>query len=209
MGKAIKGKNKLTKYIKGVLSVSISVQIVIIPITAYFFKTVSLTFFIANILIGFLITAVIIFGLLIIILSFPLYSVSYMLAKVYKVLIGVFLKITEVTAKLPFSKVNIKLPYLYQIILYYIFVFGVVYFFKTKKKFRYKKQAIAIFLIIMLIPSLIDVLPKQNLKIYFIDVAQGDACLIVTPQNKKILIDGGGSENSDIRRENIASVFIK
>jgi len=132
-----------------------------------------------------------------------------MLAKVYKVLIGVFLKITEVTAKLPFSKVNIKLPYLYQIILYYIFVFGVVYFFKTKKKFRYKKQAIAIFLIIMLIPSLIDVLPKQNLKIYFIDVAQGDACLIVTPQNKKILIDGGGSENSDIRRENIASVFIK
>lgn len=29
------------------------------------------------------------------------------------------------------------------------------------------------------------------MKIYFIDVGQGDSCLIVTPSNKKILIDGG------------------
>ena len=33
--------------------------------------------------------------------------------------------------------------------------------------------------------------------IYFIDVGQGDSTLIVTPNNKKILIDGGGSEGSD------------
>lgn len=35
------------------------------------------------------------------------------------------------------------------------------------------------------------------MKIYFIDVGQGDSCLIVTPHNKTILIDGGGSINSD------------
>ena len=29
------------------------------------------------------------------------------------------------------------------------------------------------------------------MKIYFIDVGQGDSCLIITPRNKKILIDGG------------------
>ena len=34
-------------------------------------------------------------------------------------------------------------------------------------------------------------MPARNLKIYFIDVGQGDSCLIITPQNKKILIDGG------------------
>jgi DNA internalization-related competence protein ComEC/Rec2 len=35
-----------------------------------------------------------------------------------------------------------------------------------------------------------SLIPK-NMKIYFIDVGQGDSCLIVTPNNKKILIDGG------------------
>lgn len=36
----------------------------------------------------------------------------------------------------------------------------------------------------------------SNLRIYFIDVGQGDSSLIVTPNNKKILIDGGGTMNS-------------
>ena len=34
----------------------------------------------------------------------------------------------------------------------------------------------------------------KKLEIHFVDVGQGDACLIITPLNKKILIDGGGSE---------------
>lgn len=38
--------------------------------------------------------------------------------------------------------------------------------------------------------------PKsQKLKIYFIDVGQGDCTLVVTKSGKTILIDGGGSEN--------------
>lgn len=39
------------------------------------------------------------------------------------------------------------------------------------------------------------IIPK-DLKIYFIDVGQGDSCLIITPTDKKILIDGGEG-NSD------------
>ena len=37
----------------------------------------------------------------------------------------------------------------------------------------------------------------QNLKIYFIDVGQGDSTLVVTPKNKTILIDGGGSREKE------------
>ena len=35
------------------------------------------------------------------------------------------------------------------------------------------------------------------LQIHFIDVGQGDACLIITPHQHSILIDTGGSINSD------------
>ena len=34
----------------------------------------------------------------------------------------------------------------------------------------------------------------SDLTIYFIDVGQGDSTLIVTPNHKTILIDGGGTE---------------
>lgn len=36
-----------------------------------------------------------------------------------------------------------------------------------------------------------DVGPKRALEMYFLDVGQGDAALIVTPNNTKILVDGG------------------
>ena len=48
-------------------------------------------------------------------------------------------------------------------------------------------------MILCLIVEVFKVFPN-DLKIYFIDVGQGDSTLIVTPLNKKILIDGGGSE---------------
>ena len=59
------------------------------------------------------------------------------------------------------------------------------------------KKVIAVILVIVLISTIIKITPK-NLKIYFIDVGQGDSCLIVTPKNQKILIDGGGSETYNI-----------
>ena len=69
---------------------------------------------------------------------------------------------------------------------------------KLKKVLKLKKQILALILIITLIPNLISNFPNENLKIYFIDVGQGDSCLLVTPKNKKILIDGGGSETYDV-----------
>jgi len=45
--------------------------------------------------------------------------------------------------------------------------------------------------------SFIHIKVDNNLKIYFIDVGQGDSTLIVTPYRKTILIDGGGSSTSD------------
>lgn len=50
INKFIKQKNKFINYIKGIVSVSLSVQIIIVPIMIYYYKTVSFTFLISNIL---------------------------------------------------------------------------------------------------------------------------------------------------------------
>lgn len=50
----------------------------------------------------------------------------------------------------------------------------------------------------ILIISIIFISTKPpTLQIHFIDVGQGDACLIITPNHHSILIDTGGSINSD------------
>ena len=50
LDKVIKTKSKIINYIKGIVSVSLSVQIIIIPIMIMSYNTISLTFLISNIL---------------------------------------------------------------------------------------------------------------------------------------------------------------
>ncbi len=56
-----------------------------------------------------------------------------------------------------------------------------------------RKVLIIVFLVILIIIKL----PKQFVQLNIIDVGQGDAIHIVTCKGKSILIDGGGSEQSD------------
>lgn len=74
---------------------------------------------------------------------------------------------------------------------------------KIKKSY---KKIIAVILIIILILGLYTAAPK-NLRIYFIDVMQGDSCLILTSLNTSILIDGGGSETYNVG-ENILLPYL-
>jgi len=183
---------KFKEYLKNALAISTIVQLTIAPIIMYFYKTVSFTFLVANILSGILISIVIIYGFIISFISFIQIDLAGLLAVPYKVLIKIFISIAEVTSKIPFSKVYVKTPYIWQIIFYYILLFIVWHCMRTKqihKIFKFKKQLIAIVLIIVIIPSLTDIIPRNNLKLYFIDVGQGDSCLVVTPKNKKLLID--------------------
>ena len=70
-------------------------------------------------------------------------------------------------------------------------------------------KVIVILLIIILSQS-VKLIPK-DLKIHFIDVGQGDSCLIITPKNKTILIDGGGSraDNFNVRKKHTTSIFTR
>ena len=58
--------------------------------------------------------------------------------------------------------------------------------------------------IILMILVAMHLMPK-DLNIYFVDVGQGDCTLIVTPQNKTILMDGGGSlkDNFDVGKKTL------
>ncbi|HCS72551.1 MAG TPA: DNA internalization-related competence protein ComEC/Rec2, partial [Clostridiales bacterium] len=50
--------------------------------------------------------------------------------------------------------------------------------------------------------------PKE-LKLVFLDVGQGDCCFIQTPDQKNILIDGGGQEGVDIDEDVLLPFLLK
>ena len=214
INKTQKVKEKLLE----IISVIISAQIVLIPIIIISFNKVGLTVLLINILVSFIIGPIVILGFIQIIsllISIELGRfISYILSPIIKIL----LLISNLGNQMPLNKIiYLKTPEVYTIILYYIFIFYINYILKIynlknlssfqkriknliqvlKYKSRNNKRKIQCIIFIMIITFFIASIFPKNLKIYFIDVGQGDSTLIVTPLNKTILIDGGGSENSE------------
>lgn len=189
-----KYRYKLINIIKQMLSVTLSAQLIILPIMIIKFNTISLTFFISNILAGFLIGIIVICGYVLIIVSFISKTISKCGFIIYNFILRIFLFLIDFCSKIPFSKIYIVTPNLIFVILYYAIILG-IHFSIIKLEYIKKniKKIIVILLILILIFNIVKVIPK-NLKIYFIDVGQGDSTLIVTATNKKILIDSGGSK---------------
>lgn len=213
-----KTKNLVVTKIKEILSVTFSAQIAILPILLYHFNFTGIYFWITNLIISIIISPVILFSFISIILSF---ISNIFIVEIINNILSIFIKLLiQITnfSQLPFSKIYIPTPNLYLIILYYIFIILIKFIYSTyhKKKInmtekriknliavikykwrqKRKKQYIKILVIILLILCTFQFIPK-NLKINFVDVGQGDCTFIVTPKNKTILIDGGGSKSSE------------
>ena len=203
---------KIKENIAKVLSLTFSAQLMIMPITILNFNTFSLTFFISNILASPLLGIIIILGFIAIFVSFVLNPISKILFFVLNLFLELLIFISEIVTKIPGSSILVKTPNLVFVITYYILILFINYFFIIKKNpirrfqkkiikictIKNKKKIIKIIAIIFLIISFSTMLARvinPTLKIYFIDVGQGDCTLIITPKGKKILIDGGEGKN--------------
>ena len=201
-------KLKIKQKIAEALSVTFSAQLMIMPITILNFNTISLTFFISNILASPLLGIIIIFGFISIFISSILNPISKVLFLILHIFLELLILVSKVTEKIPGSSILVKTPNILFAIGYYILILFFNYFFVIKQNptRRFHKKIIKIitikniknafkviavvFLIMLLLTRIVRII-NPTLKIYFIDVGQGDSTLIVTPKNKKILIDGG------------------
>lgn len=193
---------KLYKKIIEIIIVSISAQISILPILLYNFNQLSLTFLLSNILVSFLIGPIMLLGWIIAIFPFPI------LPNILKGLLNLLIIIAKAVSNLPFSQITVVTPNILTIMGYYTVIYLIfaqmwknnlnlstivnkLCVYVSKKR----KMLITIGLMVCIITSLYKAIPK-GLTIHFIDVGQGDSTLILA-NNKKILIDGGGSSSKD------------
>ena len=135
-------KNKIIlKFIKNIFEnflVTISAQILIFPITMYVFNTISFSFFISNILISFFIGPVLIFGYISLFFSYTKIPFFKLLVFIEEFFIEIILKISEICAKLPLSKVYVVTPNFLCIVFYYFIIFFVTYMFYKRRIYMIK-----------------------------------------------------------------------
>ena len=179
-------KSKFVKSFLEVFLVSFAAQILIVPIMIYCFNTISLTFFVSNLMIYFLIGPILAIGYISVIIGLAFPPIGSFLAIFEKFLVMLIFKVAEICSRLPFSKIYLPTPDFWMLILYYIAIAGIVYLFQTRKmrflrfllgdgiqnfcKKYYKKMLLSIVTVVIL-ANIIGKIPR-NLRVYFVDVGQ-------------------------------------
>ena len=215
--------NIVSKIIE-ILTVTISASVVVFPIMLYNFNLFGTYFLITNLLASIIIGPITIFGTVIVIISFIFLKLGKMFSIFLEISLNILVLVSNFS-KLPFSKIYITTPKISMIIFYYVLIIFFNYIYKiynnrnlslTQIRFRnlialykYKikeiynnkksrKKFISILILIVFCFNIYNFfIIKRELKIYFVDVGQGDSTFIVTPKNETILIDGGGSLGTD------------
>lgn len=187
--------------------ICISAQVIIVPILLLNFNTFSLYFLLANVAAAPLIGIITILGFIIIIMSYIIFPMANLLNVIENTLLLFLNLLTKHISNLPNAIIYFKTPFIFSILIYFFVFFTMTVVYTTeqvtiKRKIqknlkRILKFITKIILIYVLIIFLIDtgIFRKNKLEVYFIDVGQGDSSLIITEENKKILIDGGGSND--------------
>ena len=184
--------NFLGKYIKNALCLSISANIILIPISAVYFNKISVTFLITGLISTFLLSLIMPIGFLSLFVS----CFSSIITKISSYILNILLTCLICTSKIKLFSVYITKQ---EIAIITILSLVLVYGYMLKGNIKHKKIIKDIIIVFMMVCIIITVLKlaDKNMYINFVDVGQGDCTLIRTPTGKKVLIDGGGKENSD------------
>lgn len=162
------------------IALTISANIFIIPIMIYNFHTISGSFIISNICASWLL------GIIIILEFISLCIPIKLLYMILDLLIMMLRKIAEICANIPFAQMYVPRYAIFFVIVIYILIFC-----RKLKCKKYVYSFLTIGVSILLIVNFTDVY-QDRMRINFIDVGQGDSCLI-RYKGTNIMIDSGGS----------------
>lgn len=241
-------ENKFFKYILDMLTVTLSAQIVLLPVMWYYFNNVSFISILTNLLVGPFTGIITVLGLITYFISLIYFPLAQLFSYSVYILISLVIKISKICAAIPYGTLLVPTPTILMIVIYYLFIYLIFNNNKTKdnkkefllnknrepdknevniKKFKFignsdfieyedliddntqketkEKNELQILLnkfitiivsVLIIIQIILIIWPQNYIEINMIDVGQGDSMLIKT-NNYNILIDGGGSENSN------------
>lgn len=196
----------LPGFIYDMLISSLAVQIGILPLIAYYFNSVPILSIVSNIIIVPLVSLFTVLGIGLCLLLFLLPGFSYMLSAVINILGDIIVNIASYIGTLKYANITVMSPTVVEIVFYYVsaaLLLGVI---SVKVKYKWIAAYGAALLIIF--SSIKPMLPGK-LTISFIDVGQGDCILVITPDRKVVLIDGGGKPKTPYSDFDVGEKVVK
>ncbi len=177
------------------LAATLAAQIGVVPISIYYFNSLSLVSVISNLLVVPTVQVITIIGFIMVFTGLININLAVLIGYINNSVLSFVLFVTEISSKFPYATIKIPTPSILLISIYYA---TLIYLFKGRKVWgnliNQKKLALTVIIILLINLSCSRLLPKP-IEITFLDVGQGDGAFIKTAHGTKVLIDGGGKES--------------
>jgi len=167
-------KNEILRFFCGILSVTASAQLALIPLCMYYFGKISLISFLANVIVVPLTGIILYLGIIFYILTFVSQYAALLCSLIVSLLLKIVLSITLFLGNFRFASMLVAKPTIAHLLLFFLFLFSI---FGNKKKFIFP----GIVLILSFIYFVFYAVYNKN-KIFF-DVYQNNNIITLKMKN--------------------------
>ncbi len=203
----IKPRLAFIPYIGKAVSVTLAAQLAVLPVTSYYFSYFSVISVISNLVIVPLVSLAMLTGSAAIFGGMVWIPIAEIINVSTAFILELVLNLAHILADLPFSIITTGQPSIPVVVLMYAIAVSVIEILRNRDKYiktmrlwqlnRHKICLAALTAAAVFLWAGIFLPVSGRLEINFVDIGQGDAALIRSPNGKYIMIDTGGNDDAN------------